>query len=236
MAGQWLTSLLDLLFPPRCTACGTPGMWLCPTCRARVRWLAPPICRHCGEPLLPDGRCPRRRHHLEQLSRLRSAAWHTGPLRTAIHRYKYQGRRILAGPLGAILLEAWRRDPPPADLLLPVPLHAQRLRERGFNQAALLVRELARETGIAADERSLRRVRPTRPQVGLSVDERLANVEGAFAYAGPPLEGRAVCLIDDICTTGATLQACAAALREHGARTIWAYTVARPAWGRQNEP
>jgi len=164
------------------------------------------------------------------LDGLRSAAWHAGPLRTAIHRFKYRGQRVLAGPLGAILLEAWRRQPPLAELLLPVPLHARRVRERGFNQASLLVQGLSRGTAIPVDGRSLLRSRYTAPQVDLKARDRLANVDGAFTYRGPSLEGRAVCLVDDICTTGATLQACAAALRGAGARSVWAFTLARPRW------
>ncbi len=230
MPGSLLTSLLDLLFPPRCASCGRPGAWFCRACLAQVDWLRPPLCLHCGEPLAPGDRCPRRRQHLPLLDGLRSAAWHTGALRVAIHRLKYRGQRILAGPLGAILTEAWRRLPPPADLLVPVPLHPRRLRERGFNQATLLAQRLSGETSIPVEGHWLQRVRHTQPQVELSASERLANVEGAFVYHGPSLAGRAVCLIDDLCTTGATLQACGAALHSAGARSVWAYTLARPHW------
>ncbi len=142
MATGPLGALLDLLFPPRCVACGRAAAWLCPACLAQVEWLIPPLCPHCGEPLGPGERCPRERRHLPLLDSLRSAAWHTGPLRVAVHRLKYRGQRVLAEPLGAILLQAWRLDPPPADLLVPVPLHTTRLRERGYNQATLLARQL----------------------------------------------------------------------------------------------
>lgn len=225
-----LRDLLDLLFPPRCAGCGQPGSWLCPACQAAVEWIAPPFCALCGEPVAPGARCPRLGHHPTQLNGLRSAAWHAGPLRLAIHRLKYRGQRVLAAPLAAILAQAWRRDPPPVELLVPVPLHPRRVRERGFNQAALLVRELGRDLHLPVDERSLRRLRDTPPQVNLSAAERLVNVQGAFACSGPALEGRAVGLIDDLCTTGATLEACAQALRAAGARTVWAYTLARPRW------
>lgn len=224
------TGLLDLIFPPHCAACGQPGAWLCQRCLEQIDWLQPPICLHCGEPLATSGRCPRRDHHPNLLDGLRSAVWHTGPLRMALHRFKYQNLRVLARPLGDILIQAWHQDPPPADLLVPVALHPQRLRERGFNQATLLAQRLRRATGIPLDAHSLQRIRYTRPQVKLAAAERLANVRGAFSYEGPSLAGRAVCLIDDICTTGATLQACAAALRAAGASTVWAYTLARPCW------
>ena len=228
--GRLLARLLDLIFPPRCASCNQPGAWLCAGCLARVEWLSPPLCLHCGEPLPKGGRCPRWRQNPVLLDGLRSAAWHAGPLRSAIHHYKYRGQRILAEPLAGILLQAWLHDPPLTDLLLPVPLHPRRLRERGFNQATLLSHHLSQATAIPLDARSLQRRRYTAPQVELSGPRRLANVEGAFVYRGPPLEGRAVCLIDDICTTGATLQACAAALREAGARSVWGFTLARPRW------
>jgi ComF family protein len=231
-----LAWLLDLIFPPRCASCDEPGAYLCAACLARIDWISPPLCPHCGEPTPAGAPCPRARRHLPLLDGLRSAAWHTGPLRVAVHRYKYRGQRVLAGPLAGILLRAWRREPPPADLLVPVPLHAQRLRERGFNQSALLARHVSHEIGIPMDAHALRRVRHTAPQVELSGPERLANVEGAFVYAGASLSGRAVCLVDDICTTGATLQACASVLREAGARSVWAFTLARPHWGADSHP
>ena len=233
MAGL-LADLLDLIFPPRCVVCRRPGAWFCPGCLSQVEWIVPPLCPHCGEPLRGGPLCPRRGHHLALLDGLRSAAWYDGGLRVAIHQYKYRGLRALAEPLGDLLLQAWRRDPPPVDLLMPVPLHARRSRERGFNQAALLAHYLSRGAGLSLDTSSLRRIRYTSSQVDLSAGQRLANVQGAFAYCGgPSLEGRRVCLIDDICTTGATLQACAAALREAGAGTVWAFTLARPKWQAQ---
>ncbi len=224
-----LDGLLDLFFPPRCAGCGRPGVWLCSTCLAQVEWILPPLCPTCGQPLPAGSPCPGRRRHPRQLDGLRSAAWHAGPLRSAIHRLKYRGQRVLAPSLAAILVQAWRRGPPPADLLVPVPLHARRLRERGFNQAVLLAQALGHETGLPVDAGALQRVRYTPPQVDLDAAGRLANVEGAFACR-QSLAGRAVCLVDDICTTGATLEACAAALRQAGARSVWAYTLARPHW------
>ncbi len=228
-----LGSLLDLLFPPRCVACGEPGSLFCARCLAQVEFLHPPLCVRCGEPLTPQGRCPRHGRHPHAIDGLRSAAWHAGPLRQAIHRFKYGGVHALKGPLSALLAECWRQGPLPVGLLLPVPLHPQRVRERGFNQAALLARQLSHEIGIPCDERALRRIRHTPPQVGLGAAERLANVQGAFSYVGPALRGQAVCLLDDICTTGATLDACAAALKEAGAGAVWALTLARPHWGEE---
>ena len=223
-----LAGLLDLLFPPRCGGCGRRGHWLCPECLAQVEWIVPPICPICGEAAPDAPHCPRRGRHPQALNGLRSAAWYAGPLRTAVHRFKYRGQRVLARPLASILLEAWRREPPPASLLVPVPLHPRRTRQRGYNQAALLAEELGHALALPLDTTHLARIRATPPQVGLTAAQRLANVEGAFHYSGPSLAGHAVCLIDDLCTTGATLEACAVALRQAGATSVWAYTLARP--------
>ncbi len=228
MAGP-LDGLLNLFFPPRCAACGRAGAWLCRACLAEVEWILPPLCPRCGQPLPGGAQCPSRGRHPRQLDGLRSAAWHAGPLRLAIHRFKYRGQRVLAPYLATILVQAWRRDPPPADLLVPVPLHARRLRERGYNQALLLAQALGHEAGLPVDAAALQRIRHTPPQVNLDAAQRLANVAGAFA-CHRALQDRAVCLVDDICTTGATLEACASALRQAGARSVWAYTVARPRW------
>jgi ComF family protein len=149
-----------------------------------------------------------------------------GPLRTAIHRFKYGGERALGEPLGALLADAAAGLRIEADLIVPAPLHATRRRERGYNQSELLARVVARRLGLPLGL-ALARQRPTPPQVGLSAAERRANVAGAFAWRGESLADRRVLLIDDVCTTGATLDACARALRPHGPASIAAVTLAR---------
>ena len=118
-------------------------------------------------------------------------------------------------------------NPLPAELLVSVPLHMDRLRERGYNQAALLTRELSERSGLPVEEGSLVRIRETTPQVALKAAERRKNVRGAFRGQGEKLRDRQVLLIDDACTTGATLEACAEALREKGTRSVWALVLAR---------
>ncbi|MDY7080323.1 MAG: phosphoribosyltransferase family protein [Chloroflexota bacterium] len=115
----------------------------------------------------------------------------------------------------------------PIDIIVPVPLHIVRLQERGYNQAALLAREMAHQVGLTVDEQSLVRQRETASQVDLDARQRRQNVHAAFCCSGNGLVGRRVLLIDDVCTTGATLEACAAALYEGGARSVQALTLAR---------
>lgn len=219
--------LLDLLFPPRCVVCGRVDVWLCAECTARLPWITGPVCIRCGLPLDLPSLCPRCRETPLRLEGIRSALLFQGPLRAAIHQLKYRHARGLAGPLGGVLARYWKAYPMPVDVIVPVPLHPSRLRRRGYNQAALLARELGRRVGLAVEEGALQRVRATLSQMRLSAADRRRNVEGAFRCADGRLQGRRVLLLDDVCTTGATLEACADALRAGGAETVWALTLAR---------
>jgi ComF family protein len=137
------------------------------------------------------------------------------------------GRTALTKPLGDTLATFWHQQPMHADVVIPVPLHPVRLRERGYNQAALLARAMTRRTGLTIDEQSLARRRATSPQVDLSAQQRKENVHNAFQCLNDSLAGKHVLLIDDVCTTGATLEACTIALREGGASSVQALTLAR---------
>ena len=150
-----------------------------------------------------------------------------GPLREAIHHLKYSGRTSLAEPLGSYLEASWRSASLPADLIVPVPLHVARQRERGYNQSALLAMPLSRVSKLPVVEPALKRVKATSPQVTLNAAERKANVCEAFEACGDLVQGRRVLLVDDVCTTGATLESSSIALRQAGAASVWALTLAR---------
>jgi ComF family protein len=153
-------------------------------------------------------------------------AYHEGVLREAIHRFKYRNVRGLAEPLGELLASYMVDHSLPADVVVPVPLHPARLADRGYNQSALLARELGRRLDLPVVEDSLLRVRHTRQQVGLSIEERRRNVADAFACRDDRLAGCRVLLIDDVYTTGATLNACGEALIAAGAASAWGLTLA----------
>jgi len=208
----WSRHLLQLFFPPRCVACGQRSELLCASCIALVRLQHPTSLAHLGD--------------IYPLSGVRSAAEFAGPMRKAIHQFKYGGMRALAPTLGRILVDVWCQDPYPADLIVPVPLHPSRLRQRGYNQSALLAYELGRHTGLAVSDQILTRRVATRPQVGLKARERLLNVRGAFACQSTAIRGLSVVVIDDVMTTGATLRACAEALLTSGASQVWGLTLA----------
>lgn len=226
---QFREALLDLLFPPRCVGCRRPGSWLCPKCRRGIKRITGPLCPCCGRPVTQSGRlCSTCRRKAPPIGGIRSAAYFEGVLREAIHRFKYRGGQVLARPLGQLMTERWSAYHIPAEVLIPVPLHPTRLAERGYNQATLLARELGAAIGLPVETDSLVRIRATAPQVTLDAAARQENVQGAFRCLDDRMADRRVVLIDDLCTTGATLSACSTALQEVGAASVWAYTLARP--------
>ncbi len=201
----WITAALDLVFPP-----------LCPVCDGLLgAGRRDPLCGRSRRPGFAYAR----------------AALRYGEIaREAIHAFKFGGRRGLANPLGDLLAGLGLRALPGAapDLLVPVPLHPRRARERGYNQALLLARRLERAWGVPVAAHALRRAVPTQPQADLDAAARRRNVRDAFAVQSPGLiAGRHVVLVDDVLTTGATAGECARTLSRAGAATVGVLTVAR---------
>ncbi len=228
VAARWGTELLDLLFPSRCIACRRTGVSLCPDCRATISFIRPPLCARCGSPASAAvASCHVCRSHPPRLERLRSVAYHEGVVREAIHGLKYQGRVDLVAPLAGLLVEHFKLSSIEADVIAAVPLAPARERERGYNQAELLARALAASTGHPYVQ-GLVRTRETADQVGKNAAERHANVRGAFRADAGAFAKKRVLLIDDVCTTGATLDACAVALQAQGVQKVYGLTVARP--------
>ncbi len=226
----WSAHWVNLVFPVRCAGCQQPGASFCEACQASLQALDLPACRRCGRPIDEPGLCRHCQSGSFSVSAIRSPALYAQPLSAAIRQFKYGGRRDLAGPLGRLLSAYWLARKVSTDLVMAVPLHKQRLRERGFNQARLLAMTFCRETGLPLlDSGWLRRERDTAHQARLNLAARSQNVAGAFAWYGPRLDGVRVLLIDDVATTGSTLEACGAALKAAGAERVWALTVARAA-------
>jgi ComF family protein len=226
--------VLAVVFPQACPACHrsldrpTRGP-LCGDCWLRLPRHPQPACA-CGGSASPAGACGRCRRGLSAFAAGASLGPFEGPLRTAIHELKYGGQRRVAARLAEAALqdETVRALVATAAVLVPVPLHPRRRRERGFNQSELLAREIGRRTGTPVAPAALVRRADTRPQTGLSAAARRANVKGAFAVRQRVrVAGRCVVLVDDVYTTGATARACARALREAGASDVRLLTMAR---------
>lgn len=221
------TSILDTLFPPACAGCGRRGHWVCGGCLPTVPPLVEVACDRCGA--LSPGRCVCDRVPAVVVS-IRSAMPFDGWVRQAIHAFKYEGERARARHLGDLLpplLGGDAGDAPPVEAVVPVPLHPGRMRERGFNQAALLAARVAEARGGIPVVEIARRGSST-PQVGLTATQRDTNVAGAFVVTDPDrLAGRSIVLIDDVITTTSTMTACARAIADAGAASIRCLSVAR---------
>jgi ComF family protein len=208
---------------------------ICAACRREVVTPKPPLCRRCGIPLgSPDALSVCRRCRVEPppYAVARSAALYRGRLRGAIHRFKFEARQEIGPILGQLLADFVRATPPltAAEIILPVPLHARRLRERGFNQASLLAGKVAEALRLPMVEGALQRTAPTLPQASLGRAERYTNVRGAFSLdprRGPLLRSCSVLLVDDVMTSGATATSCAQALLAGGAAEVRVATLAR---------
>jgi ComF family protein len=234
--GGWVAFAVDLLLPRHCAACETalaPGHphALCPPCWTSLRMPSGTLCRRCGiplaHPLVTCWPCTTRPPGFDvarALGLYLVEPPHLNPLARAVRALKFRGHRAAGASLGAALADLL---PLPADaMVVPVPLHVSRLRERGYNQAALLARGLARTARLRLAPRALVRRRPTPSQAHLDAFARRSNLAGAFA-ARRPVEGATVALVDDVLTTGATADACARALRAAGAAQVIVLTVGR---------
>jgi ComF family protein len=238
-------ALITATLGPLCAVCERPlehplyGA-VCPSCWNAIKPLRPPLCGICGDPLaswrtisVELSRCPRCRRGAAAIDRGLSVVEYEGAMRRVVHAFKFDGRRSLAPRLGSLMREAGAELIAGADLAVPVPLHFWKRLRRGFNQAADLAHTLDLPVVHA-----LRRTRMTHSQSGLAATPRRRNLRNAFAVPASIarrrlLDGRIVVLVDDVTTTGATLDACARALKAAGAREVRALTAARTVRGNR---
>ncbi len=201
--------LLDLIFPPQCIVCSRVDTPWCPQCQSTL----------ANTPIAPITR-----RHAPPLRGIIATAPHTGLLRTYVHALKYEDARYLAEPLGKRLAQCIHAYKMTYDTIAAVPLHVQRLHERGYNQSKLLTQVAATYLKKSDSSAAIVREQHTRPQVGLNRRQRRSNVSGAFR-ATASFNGQRVLLVDDVYTTGATLRACAQALANRGAAAVYAITL-----------
>lgn len=215
--------LLDVLLPERCAVCGSPGRPLCEKCRRAVVFLRPPVCERCGAPgPWPVRRCAECSGRRLAFASARAAIVYDDRARTFVRAWKERGRRSLAYEAAGLVLEALAR--PDVDVVVHVPGDAERARARGSVPPRALARALA-DAWDLTPLNPLRRVGGLPRQTGLGLTERRRNVRGTVvAVRAVP---QAVCLVDDVYTSGATADACAAALRRGGARRVEVVTLAR---------
>lgn len=227
---QLLHQLLDVLLPQRCVSCQTLGDNLCQKCVAAFAVLPALRCPLCNVTVTkPFTLCRQCRVTYPRLRGIVTIGAFAGPLRHAIHHFKYQGRTSLAHDLGNLVSRSIiDAGIPPCAAIVPVPLHPKREAARGFNQAGLLAQEVSERLHLPVLSDGIARVVDTPPQVGLSREQRLRNVSGAFSVQQGAFKHGGMLLLDDVATTGATLVTCARLLtQEGGAPWIWGAVLAR---------
>jgi ComF family protein len=227
---------LDIVLPTLCVACREPvdGEGVCAECWGKLSFIAPPFCPRLGIPFVydpgPDMLSMEAIANPPAYTRARAAVRYDDVARTLVHALKYQDRTDLAPAMGRWMARAGRELLDDADVLVPVPLHWRRAWRRRYNQSGALARVIERQNGVKVAAEALRRIRPTEQQIGLSRPQRASNVQGAFKVTPDRqvlIAGRRVVLIDDVLTSGATVDACARALLRAKAASVDVLVFAR---------
>jgi ComF family protein len=234
-----LTGLSDIIFPPRCLTCDIildhhENLPVCPTCFEKIKYITSPLCNCCGIPFSgadkSDHLCGDCTISKPAFSFARAVGHYDTTFLEAIHSFKYRGKIAYGKILGRLM--AQYNYPainiPDYTLILPVPLHLKRLRERGFNQSVILAREIARRFSTPLDFLTLKRYIYTEPQINLGKKERELNVRGTFKVTDPErITNQKILLVDDVYTTGSTVKECARLLLKEGASSVAVLTLAR---------
>lgn len=238
-----IADLLDIIYPPRCHVCmdfidraPDKAPEICNNCLENIREISHPYCPVCGLPFSSKAgddhlceKCILDRPHFDEM---RAPYFYEGPIMEAVHRIKYSGRSDIINSLVPVLVKFtrnWLSDTNKM-LIIPVPLHKKKLRQRGYNQSVLIARKIHRQLGAELDYLSLKRIRYTKTQTGLNVRERQRNVKGAFEVCDESIiSGRDVILVDDVATTGSTMNECAKELKNAGCGKVFGLVLARTA-------
>ena len=228
-AYQLIWSGLDWIFPPECGGCGKKGVRWCPVCASESRTISDRCCEICGDIFVDTEICQRCLEERPVFTQARSWAVYEGPVRNLVHRLKYKGDICLGEALAKPLIFELKRIGWNIDMVIPVPLSLARMAERGYNQAALIALPIAIGLQVPYQVKALRKVKDTRSQVGLSYNDRKTNLMDAFKVDVEILKGKRILVVDDVTTSGATLNECARALYEAGACDVFGYTFARAA-------
>lgn len=220
--------ILNLVFPPCCPICDAitgPGMKICPTCRTKIQIALEPVCKKCGKPVGEERAeycydCKRKKHFYDQG---KAFCIHKGEIRESLYRMKYANRRGYAKVYAGEWYQLHRKwlDKRQIDLIIPIPLHKKRKRRRGYNQSMILAAEIKRVTGIPVSDTILYRSKETLPQKDLDDASRKANIKNAFKIVTHHVQLRNILLVDDIYTTGSTIDSAAEVLKKAGADKVY---------------
>ena len=221
----WL--ILDWLFPPTCINCGAVGYRICSQCQNSINKSTSCVCSICGRRINSTGVCYQCKSKKPNFDQLRSLYDYKDSVREAIHRLKYENDMGLAEKLAEPLIDYYRAQGWTVDLLVPLPLFERKQIDRGYNQSALLAIPISLKLGIKYRPNAIIRIKNTKSQVGLNEEERWENVSDAFVADPQIVNNKTILIIDDVTTTGATMNAAALAARKAGAKAIYCLTLAR---------
>lgn len=224
---EWMWNAIDWVFPPHCLGCGVEGEIICSDCYATIKRVPSNVCPYCNAYVSTSGHCPNCGNRKPAYSKFRAFAFYGGVIREAVHHLKYQNdigiARILAGYLLKVIqAETWEFD-----LVIPVPLSRSKEEQRGYNQAERLARPVAEALKMPISTEGLKRIREKASQVDLDVNSRRENVRGVFEADPAIVKGKRILLIDDVFTTGATLESASQALKDANSGLIYCVTVGK---------
>jgi ComF family protein len=223
MLRKIIKEIEELFFPVACVNCGRGGDWLCKNCKQRINFVASNTCYKCGVPS-ENNICSKCKNNLDGIFIL--GDYKNEVLKKVIWEYKYNFIKDLSRVLVSLFVEKYDKDLSQDYFLTAVPISRKRFRFRGFNQADLIAREISSRCGIEYLDKALTRVRNTQNQMELSKIRRMDNVSNAFS-SDASAEGEKIYLVDDVVTTGSTLEECARALKDEGAKEVWGVVLAR---------
>lgn len=221
--------VLDFIYPKECVGCGKEGNWLCDNCRKKIVKIKTSYCPFCRQITQKGQFCSNCRRKTALTGIIISAHYREGPLKEMIHAYKYDSIRALGQELAEIICERLKNNLPSGEkIVIPIPLHSKKEKERGFNQALFLAQIISQKLNLPLEKNTLIRTKNTKAQIKLKKKERIKNMRRAFVCSLPQkVRGKTILLIDDVATTGTTLNEAAKILRKFGARQVWGVTIAQ---------
>jgi ComF family protein len=218
---------LDWLFPPICLGCGEEGVFICPDCFSKIYLIPQDVCSYCGSYTSKSGRCANCFGKVLPYEAYRGFAFYDGVIRKGIHHLKYQNDLTIGRYLAKILKTVYDRAGWVVDLIVPIPIGEKKMEERGYNQAERLARPLSDLLNLPMIPEALIRINEISSQVGLNQTERRENVRQAFVAKANLVRGKCVLLVDDVFTSGATMEAASTELKQAGASKVFCLTVAK---------
>ena len=218
--------VIDWIYPPACACCEKPGKLICDDCFSNLPAVGKHFCSRCGKPLKPRHFCRLCGVSDFHFTAARAPYLYEGPVSAMIRKLKYHNAMDLAPILAQLLADYWKKIQWEADVVIPIPLSEKRRMQRGYNQSELIAKDFGITVGIPCDTRALMKQQDTPHQVGLSAEERQANLKGAFAAEPKLVRGKRILLLDDVMTTGSTFSECSDVLLKTGAKSVYCLSVA----------